>query len=341
MLNKKVMKIILVIMGALIGAGFASGKEIYIFFARFGLNGIIGIFISAIFTGFVIYCCLNIIGNNKICNGIEFANEIKENKLLYQILNAFLLILFYIMIAGFSSYFKQEFNINVYITSAILCIILYFILINKIVGIITVSTIILPVLIIIILYIAIKYNIVNENEKIMSNNLIICVINAILYSSYNSILLIPILITLEKYVESKKEKIMVSSITSILIIILTMGLYGILVKSNSEISNIEIPVISILDNKIEKYLYSISIEIAIITSAIVAGYGVLDNLNENIKSNSIKYKKVIAVMCLAGIPISGIGFGNLINTMYPLFGGLGLIQIMLIFQNKLEKKRKN
>ena len=31
------------IIGTLIGAGFASGQEIYLFFYRYGLNGIMGL----------------------------------------------------------------------------------------------------------------------------------------------------------------------------------------------------------------------------------------------------------------------------------------------------------
>ena len=47
---KKNIKIIMSIIGTLIGAGFASGREMYEFFFRFGKFGILGIVISAIIT---------------------------------------------------------------------------------------------------------------------------------------------------------------------------------------------------------------------------------------------------------------------------------------------------
>ena len=37
---KNILKIVFVLIGAIIGAGFASGKEIYIFFFSYGLKGI-------------------------------------------------------------------------------------------------------------------------------------------------------------------------------------------------------------------------------------------------------------------------------------------------------------
>ena len=66
---KNIIKIVMVIMGTLIGAGFASGREIYLFFLEYGYWGIIGIFISGIFTSFIIYITLNKIKNkNNIDN---------------------------------------------------------------------------------------------------------------------------------------------------------------------------------------------------------------------------------------------------------------------------------
>ena len=42
---KNILKIVFVIIATLIGAGFASGKEIYSFFFIYGIKGILGIFI--------------------------------------------------------------------------------------------------------------------------------------------------------------------------------------------------------------------------------------------------------------------------------------------------------
>lgn len=44
-----------VIIGALVGAGFASGKEIYLFFYQYGESGKIGILLAALVFLLVIY----------------------------------------------------------------------------------------------------------------------------------------------------------------------------------------------------------------------------------------------------------------------------------------------
>ena len=337
--KKKSLNIISVIMCTIIGAGFASGKEIYNFFARFGKNGIVGVIISGIFIGIIIYFTIELSAKNKIESNVKFMEEIRAPRALYNIVNMFLLISFYIMITGFAGYFKQEFNIPVYLASGVLCVLLYFVLISKIDGIVKINTFIAPVLILIIIYICVKYSYIGKGTIVENQSLSICIINAILYSSYNSIILIPILVTLSQYVKSKKENIKISVISSILVILLTFGIYEVLINSNINISKIEIPVVVIIDNKIEKYIYSIAIETAIFTSAISAGYGILENLNEKKQKNKSKYRKIVAIICILGVPISGIGFGNLVNTLYPVFGILGLIQIVLTIWGRSQKQK--
>ena len=63
---KNVLKVVFVIIGTLIGAGFASGQEVYLFFFSYGMKGLIGILISSIIIGVVIYSTFNILNKYKI-----------------------------------------------------------------------------------------------------------------------------------------------------------------------------------------------------------------------------------------------------------------------------------
>lgn len=209
---------------------------------------------------------------------------------------------------------------------------LYFVLIRQIEGIVKVNTYIAPILISIIIYVSIKYGSIKTGNTNIELSWGKCVFNAVLYASYNSIILIPILVSLAQYVKVKKENIKISVVSAILIILLTFGLYKVLINSKVDISTIELPIIAIINNKLERYLYSIAIETAIFTSAISAGYGVLENLSIKTKTNRKKYRFIVGLICILGIPISAIGFGNLVNTLYPVFGVLGLFQIILILK---------
>lgn len=113
---KNIFKNVFVIIGTIIGAGFASGKEVYIFFSKYGFNGLIGILIAIAIFFVVIWKVLEISKQYNIKN----YNDFKINSQIKHIMNIFLLTIFYIMIAGFSAFINQEFNIPTIIGSVII-----------------------------------------------------------------------------------------------------------------------------------------------------------------------------------------------------------------------------
>lgn len=107
--------ILFTIIGSLIGAGFASGQEIYLFFYRFGRNGIMGIILCNIIMSYTIYKTLTIIYNNNIDTykgflNYIFSDRLRLNNIINIIINIFLCITFFIMVSGFGTYIYQEFR---------------------------------------------------------------------------------------------------------------------------------------------------------------------------------------------------------------------------------------
>ena len=153
----EILKVVFVIIGTVIGAGFASGQEIFSFFFLYGIKGLIGILISSIIIGITIYKTIKIVHKNNIDNYRDFLNYFYKNKKINNItsiiVNIFILISFYIMIAGFGAYLQQELQLNSIIGSsvlAILCLILFKTNIN---GLVKVNEILIPILINIVIFI--------------------------------------------------------------------------------------------------------------------------------------------------------------------------------------------
>lgn len=65
------------VMAAIIGAGFASGQEILLYFACFGRYGIIGIGVTVIFFGIFSYAVLYACHKNKITDYDSFLKLFK------------------------------------------------------------------------------------------------------------------------------------------------------------------------------------------------------------------------------------------------------------------------
>lgn len=312
------------------------GKEIHLFFSIYGINGIIGIVISQIIIGVIIYKILTICKKQKIENYGELTKYIntnpKINEIIKIIVNTFLLISFFVMIAGFSAYFSQELGIPNIIGTIIVIILCYIIFMGDIEGIIKVNTILIPILIgFIILLVSKNLDAYTKiNEKIITPNLPKAIYSAILYSSYNSITLIPIVITLKTYLKNKKQIILATMLAIIILTILAMSIYGLILKVDIDINTVELPTIYVagMSGKIYKYIYGGIILSAIFTSAISAGYSILENYIKEPK----KYKKIAFLLCISAVFVSNIGFSTLINVLYPIFGILGIIQIIMIIK---------
>lgn len=362
---KEIAKVAFVIIGTFIGAGFASGQEIYLFFFSYGINGLLGILISSILMGVVISRTLKIIKQNNVQNYKEFLDIIihkkkkgkkplktqkftnaqnskrnaKENsessiviKLINLLVNTFTLVTFFIMIAGFGTYFAQEFGINQLVGSFVLATITYIILNTSVRGVVKANGIIVPILIILVVIIGIlnirNLPLLQIKNYMIPNNDITFVLQAILYASYNSILLIPVLITLNKYIKSKRQINLISIVSSIIIAIMSILIFLLLTKVDVDIGKLEMPAVYVVSNMfyILKYLYGFVILGSIFTTTISLGMSFLQNTSKNKKS----YSHIALIMCITSVVVSKIGFSNLVNLLYPLFGYLGLLQIYKI-----------
>lgn len=332
---KKLFSSVMVIIGTIIGAGFASGKEIYIFFYKYQKYGFWGLVITSILLGAIIYAVIRSCQKNNIDNYECFLRKICKSNSGYSIIkfiiNTFLLMTFYVMASAFGEYFKQEFNIIKIIGIAIIVVLSFFILIRRTNGLIKVNTILVPVLIISIIYFG-KINPYNiTNVDLINNGNINWFISSIIYASYNSIILIPVIVSIS---DSKVKPLLISAISSMLIFILGSIIFFLLPNLDN-IDKIEIPTLYIMSNFniIYKYIFGIVILISIFTSCISCGNAFLENFNNN------NYKKIAIIICSVALVISELSFSNLVNVLYPFFGVLGLLQIGLIIKQYYKQSK--
>ena len=336
--------VIFSIIGALIGAGFASGQEIYLFFYMFGIWGICGVLLCSILIGAVIYKTFLVIYNKKINSYQDFLNEIfysnkqtPKNKYLNlsyisnTIVNIFLLMTFYIMISGFGAYIWQEFGINKIVGAALLATICFFVLLKDIEGVTKVNSVVVPLLIIVILVISVN-NIKSMSFSSIGLNLNYnWILQSIVYCSYNMILVVPVLVGLNKYIKSQKQITVISILSGIIVFILSISIFLLLTNVNVSFVNLEMPVVYVIDNKfpVFRWIYGIVILLSIFSTAISIEISFLKNIAK--EKNS--FPQIVGIMCISGVLISNIGFSNLVKILFPVFGYLGILQIGFILKS--------
>ena len=332
------MKILTVLLGTIIGAGFISGAEINLFFNSIGIFGLFGVIISSIILGLTIYFSLT--NNNKSYNELIRSNL--NNKILKFILlgmiNIFLIISYFIMIAGLSSFFSESINIDYFISSIISILIIFIIVNGDINRIEKFNKLFVPFLIILLFLLPflvkdtnlLSLNLYSNND--FNNNFNInFFILGLIYASYNSISLIPIAIKLKESNNiSRKKSLYISLLFSCIISICGIILF-ILLESNKQFMKNEIPLLDIISNKNKylKLLVQIAIAISIVSTAVSLQYAAILNIEKN-KDNCLRD---IIIMNIISIIVSRLGFQTLIKIFYPLFGLIGILNFIILMKN--------
>ena len=331
-------KIIFVLIGTFIGAGFASGKEVFNFFTIYSSNGIISIFIFSILLFYLIYKCLNIKTKFKINNYNEFIFYLEKKYKFFThnffliLINIFLASSFYIMIVALSSLFEYQFDIGKFIIIILTIFICYFILYKKNINFICIFKSILMSILIFFLLSLCLFNInlsnIDFNNKHINSNIITAVSMGLLYFSYNSLLLIPIIFDFK--VNNNQNNFKISFIFSIIIFFITFLINLLLLSFYNLIYNLELPILYISNSsiKIFSYFYFFIILSAIFTTMISSGYSFISNLGKN------NFKIKLIIFLLFSFVFCFFSFSSLINFFYPLFGAIGFIQIFLILCDK-------
>jgi len=315
------------------------GQEIYLFFYRFGTKGLLGIIICNIIMAIIIYKTLKILYENNINTYKNFLDKIfLENEKLSNItniiINVFLCATFFIMISGFGTYLSQAFGMNQIIGSSILALISYIVFLRKIESFAKINNIVIPILITIILIIGI-INIVNLKK--IDNNIYLdksyfWILQAILYASYNLVLVEPVLINLKQFLKNKKQILKISIGVGIIMTILATLEFLLLTNVDVNFKNLEMPLVYVVEKTFPRftYLYGIIILIAIFTTAVSVGISFLNNISKNKKS----FPQKAEILCISSVIISQISFSKLVEYLFPLFGFLGLLQMIFILKKK-------
>ena len=325
---KDVIKTTAVIIGTMIGGGFISGQEIYIFFNKYEEAGILGIFVSLTLISFIIYKTYKITEENNINNYEEFLNSIipGKNKNLKQIIkniiNIFLLLSFLIMCNAFSTYCYEIYKIPLILGGILVSILAYVILIRDMKAVIKINEVLMPVIILFIIVMAMIF-LKKINTYISYENK--AIIKGILYANYNCIIIIPMIVNLKNQIknENNMKKIIISTFG--IMVVLSILIFEM--QSSIELEKPETPLLMIAKQISFSWLltYGFITQIAIFTSAISAGYSLISNFKTN-------KKRLAFIICILAIPFSILKFSQLVNLVYPVFGLLGALQIFFLIK---------
>ena len=345
----KTFQIAVVFIGTIVGAGLASGKEITEFFTMFGAKSFICIPLCGIFY-IIIGSILAKIGSEYKLNSYSDAiKKISPNilgKLTGVITTLYLISSASIILAGSGAIINQFFGIPKIAGSIIMFILASIFLLRDTNGLIEINSLIVPLLLTSITLIVVLYFIFCK-DTVSFQNIASCepkksgvLISTILYSGYNILCCSGVIIPLSN--ETNNHKIMKRGIIlgSIFLTLLCLMINLLLTVNTPYIYEYEIPLLFVA-HRFGPLIQAILVMVILLemfSTEVSDVYSISKTLVQTFK---IKFKKAIFIVLFTALPISQIGFTNLITTLYPVFGVLSLIfitqSVIFYFKNNLSK----
>lgn len=307
---------VLLILGSLIGAGFATGKEIYVFYASYGMWGLVGIVFSMILFYFICLRYLEI--GKKIDNGYgNKNNEICE----------FILVFCVFMISATLFGASNEFDVlkigEVSVVGIITLITAIILTLGDIDRLSRFSIIIVPIMIAIFLFIVWGGIVSNNNSnyvQVFNTNIFGLIIKSISYIGINTLLTSKLIIDIGKNVTKPK---FISLLTTVVFGISILIASISLIMSNGSIINSDMPIYMIAKNMGRGVgnIYLLILWLSILTS-VVSGIYVVSHYFMRILKN-----KVVCIICISIVCylVSFIGFSGMVEYCYPMIGVFGLL----------------
>lgn len=325
------------ILSSIIGVGFASGKEICVFFYDFGGFSLLGLMS---FTLLYIYLFWLI---DYIRIKLELNSYSKFNKIVfgrfYKITNIAMLVNFVItaalMTSGADYIFSNFLGVGYRIPSFVLTILGFVILLGGIGKIRTLANIIIPILISVIVINSIK-NVTptNVNFEIVGKNAYMAIYYGLLFGVNNFIVTLPVL-----FQTKKNFKIKFAVILCVGIVILC----NLLVFASNDFVT-DMPMLELSKNVsgLFYYIYFFALCIAIFSTFIICLFN-----THTILTNNKKSVLTILLILIINFFLSSFGYNFLVNHFYlisSLFSALYVVVMLLniayllIFKKKSRKK---
>ena len=331
----KIFQIAVVFIGTIVGAGLASGKEITQFFTSFGLVSFFGIIFCGAFYIFMgsILAKIGIKYNlNSYSDVIKIISPNLLGKITGVITTFYLISSASIILAGSGALINQFFGIPKIIGSLIMLGIACVFLLRDTDGLIEVNSFIVPSLLFTITLITILYfvfckdmisiDFITKFEPPKSR----ITVSTILYAGYNILCCSGVLIPLSNETKDSKTVIYGVAFGALGLTILSCAINLLLLINQPYIFELEIPLLLVAQRfgTVVQALLLVIIWLEMFSTEVSDVYSISKTLEQTF---NIKFNKGIFIVLAIALPISQIGFSNLISTLYPLFGILSLIFI--------------
>ena len=327
------MKIAFLVLGVIIGAGFASGREVITFFFDFAPFSVLLLFVLLLFIYYIVYIFIRVGAYLKPSSISELTRPIFKK--YYRIIDTLAILCFFIaifaMLAGIDALALDVFTDYKFPYLAIIYSILTVIIVmGGLKSILNVNNFIAPVLVLFVVLIPAGFLLFGEVGQVTINQEVTAlrvgngIFSTALYVCMNMITVGVILSQLGPSIKQKVAKR--GAIFSTILLTLCVGLVlTAIINSSNVIVAANMPMVLIAYKLGDFFggMYGLIVAFGVFTTLIAASFALDNWLKQYVPEKGVS----IALIVTLAFFISRLGFVQIVDIFYPLEGVFGFIFI--------------
>ncbi|WP_226668477.1 hypothetical protein [Metabacillus litoralis] len=330
-----------VYVGTVVGAGFATGREIVEFFTKYGIYGLAGILVVGLL---FIFIGTKMLILSKRINATSYQELMifLFGKKFGGFINGFMLVILLgltsIMLSGAGAIFNEQLGLSVRIGVIITILLTICVMFFGVRGLYGVNLIVVPMLILFSVMLAIQSFSIEPfltSFDGTSSSSINWILAAFSYAAFNLTMASAVLAPLANEINDEKVLKRGGIIGGIFLTLILICSH-IALSTLPNLLQYDIPMAEVMKTALYSFHF---IYIAVIYGEVFTSViGNLFGLEKQILSY-IKVPRMViicAILCVAAF-ISKIGYSSLISSLYPIFGYLCLVMLVLLIVKKLPK----
>ena len=258
------------------------------------------------------------------------------------ILNIFLLCVVVIMTAGVGATVEQLLAVPAQITSAVFVFLMGVVALLGISGMMKVFSALVPIIVIATMFFAVMSwvefgtdGILTLPEQVHSNPLMPnWFVAALTYVAYNLLGSVGIMVPLGKYLRGKRT-IRVGIALGGLLLVLVAGSVLTSLTGYPEAAAEQMPMVALTSrlNPTLGIVYGFLLLLGMFSNGLASLVAFMEYVNRHVKALDAHRRITMAVLMLLVWAASLAGFGNLVGTVFPVFGYIGIVAIVFICIN--------
>lgn len=330
-----ILSIALIYCGAVFGAGFASGREIFTFFSCYKLGGVVASFFAGFLFSFFGYVVCKYARMYRIQNADEYFKEVFPKKLagvFSVVANAFLVLSFCIMITGCGVLFAEQLGVYPLVGVLVSLLICFFVIKNDVSGLERFNLFITPLMFFGVVLLCGLCFLLPKTTPLPLEEVISPALSGLLYISYNMVSAVAVLVSSAKIAKTPAEASWGGVIGGIMIAIPLVLMSGVL-SSHWEVASKPLPFFALIYDNFPglSIICWAVLYFAMLTTAVSSGVAVVENLSRE------KSTKATYLLCFLALLMSFVPFTTLVQTIYSAFGLIGVALIIGIVIKFLRK----